>query len=323
MDTPSPTVSIVTPAYNAERLLSDTVASVLAQTFRDFELLIVDDGSTDGTLELARHWARTDSRVRVFTQRNGGSSAARNIGIRHSRGEYIALLDSDDLWQPAFLATQMAIFDQHADVDVVTGNAYNLGGGFDGQPLRPAGSQWRRLSLLDILEHEDAVCIMSVFRRSVPERIGGFDETVIHNEDYDYWIRAAHAGFSFVANPAPLAYYRRHAESKSTNETGIIEGIVGVLRQARTLRQLQPAELAAIDRQINRFEQERILARAKASLRSREFVVAAREFEALSKLKGDFLSGAIARISRHVPQALLWAYCAKGAFRARRRLRSA
>lgn len=323
MDRPRPTVSIITPAYNAERLLSDTVASVLAQTFKDFELLVVDDGSSDGTLELARHWARTDARVRVFTHHNRGSSAARNIGIRHSRGEYIALLDSDDLWQPIFLATQMAIFDQHADVDVVTGNAYNLGGGFDGQPLRPAGSEWRRLSLLDIIEHEDAVCIMSVFRRTVPERIGGFDENAPHNEDYDYWIRAAHAGFSFIDNPAPLAYYRRHADSKSTDQIGMIEGIVAVLRRAKTLCGERPAELAAIDRQINRFEQERIFANAKARLRRREFVDAAREFEALSKLRRDFVSRAIARISRHLPQALLWAYYAKSALRSRRRMRSA
>jgi len=314
----APTVSIITPAYNAARFLPETVASVFRQTFHDFELLIVDDGSTDGTLELARSWERTDPRVRVFTRANGGSSRARNTAMQSARGSYFALLDSDDLWQPSFLAAQLAVFEQYPEVGVVAGNAYNLGGAFNGRPLQPPGGDCRPLRLLDIIEHENSVCIMSVFRRAVADRIGNFDESLNHNEDYDYWIRAAQAGFAFVLNPRPLAYYRRRDESKSADEVGMIQGIIGVLQHAYDRCPDFPRERAAIERQIRRFNQERLYASAKASLRRRDFDTAAREFEALSNLRQDLSSELFALISRGAPQVLFWADQAKRALRTRR-----
>ena len=181
--------------------------------------MIVDDGSTDGTLALARRLADRDERLRVLARPNrGGAAAARNVGLREARGAYFALLDSDDIWHPTFLAAQMEILNRLPGVDVVSGNAYNLGGGRDGQPLSSVASDCRPIQLIDMLEHEDAVCIMSVLRRGVYETIGGFDETMAHSEDYDYWIRAALAGFRFVQNPVPLAHYRRRADSASSDE---------------------------------------------------------------------------------------------------------
>ena len=311
-----PLVSIITPAFNSRRYLAEAVASVLTQTFADFELLIVDDGSDDTTLELARSFEQADPRVHVFTQKNRGTSAARNLAMRHGRGVYFALLDSDDVWQPTFLETELALFKQYPDADIVMGNALNVGGDFDGRPLLPIDSHHRWLSLLDVIEREDSVSIMSVFRRAVPGRIGGFDESYRFNEDYEFWIRAAHAGFRFLVNPMPLAYYRRSAASKSAEDTSIIGGILRVFEQARVLCHDRPDVVAAIDRQIRRFEAQRRLARAKASLQRREFDAAAREFEAWSMLQDSFSADLMARISRRVPQALLWAYRARTAFRA-------
>jgi glycosyltransferase involved in cell wall biosynthesis len=167
MSTDQPTVTIITPAYNVARFLSQTIESALAQTFGDFELLISDDGSTDETLEVARGWERVDPRIRVIVAPNGGSATARNRAMKEARGSYFALLDSDDLWQPGFLAAQLAIFHQNPDADVVTANAYNMGGSSDGRPLKPVGVPCRKLTLLEIVENEDAICIMSVFRRAV------------------------------------------------------------------------------------------------------------------------------------------------------------
>ena len=98
-----------------------------AQTFDDFELVIVDDGSTDSTLTMAKAFEARDRRIRVFTQPNGGMSAARNTALREARGRFFALLDSDDVWMPTFLETHVALFDRFG-VDVVTNNALNLGG---------------------------------------------------------------------------------------------------------------------------------------------------------------------------------------------------
>src|SRR5262245_60474543 len=178
----------------------DAVRSATGDTYPHFELLIADDGSTDSTPDIARAWACADSRIRVLQQNNRGCSAARNLAMAHARGRYFALLDSDDVWHPEFLASQLALFDRHPDVSIITGNGYFLGGPFDGRPLYPLTPIHQTLSLLDIIRTEDSVCIMSVFRREVYDRIGGFDETLTHNEDYDFWIRAAHAGFGFLTN---------------------------------------------------------------------------------------------------------------------------
>jgi glycosyltransferase involved in cell wall biosynthesis len=312
-----PTVTIITPAYNASEFLSQTVASALAQTCRDFELLIVDDGSTDGTRGIAMAWQRTDPRIRVLTRPHGGPSAARNTAIAHARGSYFALLDSDDLWHPTFLDSQMSILKGRSTIDVVTGNAYNLGGVRDGQPVNPAGKSCRELSLQEILERENSVFIMSVFRRAVVERITGFDERLPLNEDYDFWIRAAHAGFVFVHNPLPLGHYRRRPDSISANEIQMVTGIIRVFRNARELCANRPRELAVIRKQLARFEEERLLASAKANLVGRNFAAAANDFNSLLDVRRDFVTAAIARMSRHLPAILLWAYRIKRALKGR------
>jgi len=315
----SPVVSIITPAHNSEAYLQGSVDSAIAQSFTDFELLIVDDGSIDGTLALARHLAQRDQRVRVLMRSDrGGTAAGRNLAMRHARGAFFALLDSDDIWHPTFLQAQMEILRRLPDVDVVSGNAYNLGGGFDGQPLSSIALDPRPIRLIDMLEHENAVCIMSVLRRTVYDTIGGFDETMKVSEDYDFWIRAALAGFRFVQNPVPLADYRRRADSASSDEIAMLQGIVRVLRRTRAGCADLPDAVAAIDRQVARFEEQRLLARAKANLLCREFASAAHEFDALFGLRPSFVNGVMARVSRYVPSVLLWAYRTKSAIRSAR-----
>jgi teichuronic acid biosynthesis glycosyltransferase TuaG len=319
MDTATPLVSIITPAYNAESLLSDTIQSALAQSFTDFEFLIADDGSTDGTLDVARRWAQLDSRVKVLTGPNGGTSSARNRAMHQARGSYFALLDSDDLWQPGYLDAQLAVFRDHPEADVVTGNAYNFGGPYNGRPLKPIGPACHRLSLLDIIEDEGAVCIMSVVRRRVFDGIGAFNTDLRQCEDYEYWVRAVHAGFVLLANPAPLAYYRRHANSISANQIDHYNWVVFMYQSLRSLCQDRPIELVAIERQVARFERERLFITAKTHLVRGEFEAAAAHFTRLSAVTDDLASAIMAGVSRHVPHALLWAYRAKSALRTLRR----
>lgn len=101
-------VSVITPCYNGEKYLAETVRSVLGQTYAHWEMYIVDDGSTDGSARIAEEFAAGDSRVHLIRQANAGSASARNAGIRRAQGRYIALLDADDLWEPAFLEKQLA-----------------------------------------------------------------------------------------------------------------------------------------------------------------------------------------------------------------------
>ena len=123
-----PAVSVIMPAYDAERYLHTAVESVLRQSFADLELLIVDDGSSDRTVAIARSYASRDARVRVLEQPNAGPGPARNAGFRAATGRLFAFLDSDDEWDETFLAEHVAILDARPDLDVVVGNARNRGG---------------------------------------------------------------------------------------------------------------------------------------------------------------------------------------------------
>src|SRR5271165_6482473 len=127
----TPKVSVVIPTYNAPNLLCETLESVFEQTFGDFEVIVVNDGSSDNTLERLQEFS-ADSRLRVISQANGGIGAARNRGIADARGEYIALLDHDDLWAPAKLATQVAYLDVNRDCIVCS-----VPWGVSAHPLQP------------------------------------------------------------------------------------------------------------------------------------------------------------------------------------------
>src|SRR5439155_11769103 len=160
---PIPTVSVIMPAYNAQAYLSTAMDSVLRQTFPDLELLVVDDGSTDDTVDLARRYAARDSRVRVLTQRNAGPGPARNAAFAVAEGQLFAFLDSDDEWDDTFLDEQVAVFDHRPDADIVVANARNRGVPRHGRPSCPTAASIQPITLADILANEQAIFIMTVF----------------------------------------------------------------------------------------------------------------------------------------------------------------
>jgi GT2 family glycosyltransferase len=236
-----------------------------------------------------------------------GSSSARNTGMAAARGPFFAFLDSDDEWLPAFLQVQLSAFDECPDAAIVTGNAVSVGGPLHGRPLRPVVSGRRRLALLDMIEHEDSVNIMSVFRREVFETIGGFDHGFCQSEDYDFWLRAATAGFVFVQTPEALVRYRRRPDGLSADELKMHAGIIAALTKALGRLEDRPAERAALERQIARFERQMLALRAKTALRAREFATAAAWFQALFERDRRPSQAALAAVSRMAPSALWWA----------------
>jgi len=306
----SPVVSVITPAYNAACFLPEAVRSVLNQTFPDFELVIVDDGSTDDTLAVAHRLAAGDRRVRVVSTPNAGPAAARNIALRAARGAFIALLDSDDVLRPEYLERQLPIFVGHPDAAVVTANALNRGGGrlFDGTPFWQQITGLQRLTLRYLIEHEDAVCILSMFRREVYERIGGFDADFTGNEDYEFWLRAALAGFVIVRNFEPLGVYRRRDDSLSSNEPRMIRGVLKVLRRIEPGLEQHPAERDALRQQLERFARELTRAELRALLQRGDAAAAAGALRTLATERGSWMLAACARLSSYWPQPLLWAY---------------
>jgi glycosyltransferase involved in cell wall biosynthesis len=300
-----PAVSVITPAYNVEAYLADAASTVLVQTFRDLELIIVDDGSTDRTPGIAEACRRRDpARVRVITQKNRGLSSARNAAMHEAKGAYFALLDSDDLWEPEFLASQMRVFAAHPDVDLVTGNGRNLGGRLDGRTVRPWPDRRPPITLANIIGDEEAVFVMTVFHRRVYETIGGFDEGLRTNEDYDYWIRAAAAGFRFARNPRPLAWYRRRDDSLSASDARMLAGILKVYERTRRLCPAGSAECRALDAQVARFERERCAAEARLALASGDSDRAARWLGELAERRPRLTIRIAAFLARRAPSLL-------------------
>jgi glycosyltransferase involved in cell wall biosynthesis len=310
-----PAVSIIVPAYNAEYYLEQTLESALAQTVRDFEILIVDDGSTDATVRIAQHFEDRDPRIRLLRQQRQGVSAARNAAMAAAQGTYFALLDSDDLWTPGYLAAQLQVLHDHPDIDVVSANAINLGGELDRTVWKTVRPGLHPVSLLTLIRIEDSVSIMSVFRRRVWEQLGGFDATMYGNEDYDFWLRAAAQGVGILFNATPLAYYRRRTDSMSANEAQMLLGIQRPLKKLRRLVLDDSVEASEIDRRLDRFEERRLMAQAKQAIIDRDFQSAAGHFTSLHQRTGAMTDSAMAFAAARLPLLLTWAYSLKRAGR--------
>jgi len=206
-------VSVILPTYNRAALLSTAIESVLGQSFRDLELLVVDDGSADDTGALARRYQDADARVRYLRQENRGVSAAMNAGIRAARGEMIARIDSDDRWLPDLLETEVSILRARPEIGLV----YSRGQWMD-QDLNPLSTILGQTphfpnDTLRSMLWGDATCnITVVVRRECFDRAGFFDESLATSEDWDMWLRTAfHYDFVFVDRV--LAHVRRHDDN--------------------------------------------------------------------------------------------------------------
>ena len=310
-----PAVSVIMPAYNVGAYIGAAIESALVQTFTDFEIVIVDDGSTDDTVSIAHRYAACDSRLRVSRKENGGISSTRNRAMTLARGEVFALLDSDDMWDPEYLESQISTLRNHQEVDIVTANARNLGGRQHGQPARPWPDTRPHPDLIRMLGDEWAVFIMCVFRREVYETIGDFDESLRTNEDYDYWLRAAAHGFRFWRNDRPLAQYRRRGDSLSASSLNMLEGILRVYEKTRPLLQGRPLELAELDAQVVRFETERLTAKARAAIASGDMQAAARYLDVLRGRRRDAGIAVAHFMARWTPRLLARAYHFRRALR--------
>ena len=284
-----PAVSVIMPALNAGATIGPAIESVLRQTMADLELLVVDDGSSDDTPAVVTRFAQADPRVRLLAQANAGPGPARNAGFRAGAGRFYAFLDSDDEWAPRFLEAQLSILAAWPEVDVVCGNAWNRGGARDGQPARPVGVGPEEIPLVEMLGNEQAFFIMSVFRRTVIDAVGGFDPAMFTNEEYEMWIRAALSGFRFVRNPEPLGWYACRSGSLSSSDARMVEGILRVYAKTRPLLAPASMERAILDRQVARFEIELMAIHARTSLARGDRAAAARHLAALHGRRGGIL----------------------------------
>jgi teichuronic acid biosynthesis glycosyltransferase TuaG len=304
----TPLVSIITPAYNSAAYIAETLASARAQTFTSFELIVADDGSTDSTVDIVRQTAADDSRVVLIQTPHGGAAAARNAAFSVARGRFVALLDSDDVWMPDYLSEQLKIAERCPGGGVVTANAISRGGDLDGRPIWSATSGLRTLALHDLIVEDNAVCIMSLFRYEVFERVGGFDPEFTGNEDYEFWLRVANAGFGIVQNLQPLGYYRRRPGSVSSDEVRTVLGIIHVLESVVTRTGPLERERDVIIHKLARLQDDLATARLRASIARRDARDAALRLKDLSQLRGSVCLALAAKLTQAWPQLLLHAY---------------
>jgi len=308
MTATAPLVSILTPAYNSAAYIAETVESALKQTCADFELLIVDDGSADETLDIARAFAEADPRVKSFASRHGGLSSARNVGLQHARGQFLALLDSDDVWDPSYLSKQLTLLHQHPEIAIVSANVVSRGGPFDGIPFWPITAGTHELRTHEPIAQEGAVSVFAVFRRAVIDRIGGFDPTFTTNEDYEFWLRAMNAGFRVLQNRAILGRYRRRPDSLSSDDVRMLNGIIAVLESAGRMEGRLEAHRALINHRVRWFREELVMAEVRSSLEKRDGVTASERLRALSRLRKDWRVAAGAWLATAWPDLAVSAY---------------
>jgi hypothetical protein len=313
-----PTVSVIMPAFNSAAYIDAAIDSVLNQTVSDLELLVIDDGSSDETAALVARRRGTDPRIRLLRQPNAGPGAARNAGFREARGPFFAFLDSDDEWAPTFVQRQLAILAARPEVDVVFGNAWYRGGPQHGQPARRVDPDDRTLRLSDILANDDLHFIMALFRKSVIEKIGGFNPTFVTNEEYEMWLRAGVAGCTFTRNSEPLGWYRCRPDSLSASEVRMLQGVLRVLEHTRPKLKEGSRERALLDRAAARYDARLVVAETREMLAGGDEREVRRHLTALYERRGGWLLGLAARL----PRAAIAAYGIREALRNQLRLRS-
>jgi glycosyltransferase involved in cell wall biosynthesis len=252
-------VSVVIPAYNYARFLGETIQSVLDQTFRDFELIVVDDGSTDNTMEVVSSFK--DNRIQYIYQENGGLSSARNTGIKASKGEYIAFLDSDDIWLPENLELKVKLLDSHPDAGLVCSDAYffdnNTGANLGRSWHDPKRSHHRfdpvratRQPLMEILRWGFFIgpCA-TIVRRQVFIAVGYFDESISPHEDWDLFVRIVQH-FSIEIIDMQLLKVRVHSTSLSKNQEKMYQGAIATINKVVRNGSLSGSELRLLKKHL-------------------------------------------------------------------------
>ena len=205
-----PRVTVVIPVYNVRSYLEATLVSLEQQSLQAFEAIVINDGSTDDTAQVAQSFCQRDSRFRLVTKPNGGLSSARNFGLHHAQADYIAMLDGDDLYEPGKLENHVNWLDRDASIGVVYSASKTIRD--DGQltMLSLSGKPILSDPLLALLcKNFIGHGSNAVFRRSLIDEVGGFDETLRSSEDIDFWLRIAATGkWRFHREPRTLSRYR-------------------------------------------------------------------------------------------------------------------
>ena len=260
---PRPSFSVVIATHQAEATVGDAIRSALAQTVPALEVVVCDDGSTDGTAEVL---AGFDERVVVMRQPNGGEGAAKNAAVRAARGEYVAVLDADDVFLPRRLEAIGWLAAQRPDLDVITTNAYVEAGG---RTVRHAYHPGWTFEVDDqraaILRRNFVLGLVAV-RRERWLAAGGFDEGLAHAADWEFWQRLVLSGSRVGLLDQPLARYRLGGGSLSSDRVRLVRARLTVLHRAASRDDLTQRERQVVAASARQQERELAVRLADAAL---------------------------------------------------------
>jgi glycosyltransferase involved in cell wall biosynthesis len=310
----APAVSVIMPAYRSAAYIAEALESVFAQTFKDFEVVVVNDGSPD-TVELERVLAPYLDRIVYLKQENRGVSAARNTAIRAARAPLVAMLDPDDLWEPDYLEVQVGMMRADPTLDLLYPNALIFGDALQsGKTYMEVNPSDGEVTFERLLTQQCTIVNYVIARRASIVNAGGFDETLSRSEDFDLWLRILRGGGRIAYHRRVLARYRRHAGSLSSDPVLMARDIVRVLDKAG--REL---ELTGVQRELLARERARFHAGLRLEEGKRAFMQgdARGALEGLSEANRVLHSRKLAlamRLLKLAPGLLLRAYVLRDRF---------
>ncbi len=228
-----PKVSVIIPTYNRAKYIRESIDSVLAQTYQDYEIIVVDDGSTDNTKEIILSYG---DKVRYFFQDHGNQPLALNFGATKARGEYIAFLDDDDLWVPNKLELQVNILDSKEEIGFVCSETYHMNE--SGETTHHwKRKDWNKDTFESLYENNFICHCVVLVRKQLLDQVGGFDGTLITTQDYDLWLRLTKiCKFEYINKP--LARIRFHPNNKHKNRIQKLKDRVYVVSKPENMTHL-------------------------------------------------------------------------------------
>lgn len=300
----APLVSVIIPCYNTAPYVAETLTSLFEQTFTDFEAIVVNDGSPD-TAALREALAPFQERVRYLEQENRGLAGARNAGLAVARGRYVALLDSDDVWEPEYLAVHVAALEEDSTLDVYFCDARYFGETplagktcMETMPLK-GGITWRRL-----VAQECYVWGGVTMRMATVQRLGGFDESLHSSEDYDLWLRVLRGGGRIAYGRRVLAQYRRRDSSLSANLGQMFAHHLRVWDKLAAMPDLSAEEHGLIEEQRRRTLGTIALVRGRAAFFSGDDVAAVQHLREANRYLRSLKLYFVMSLTRIAPAAL-------------------
>ncbi len=256
----APLVSVIVPTYNYGHFIGQTLESVCAQTYQNWECIVVDDGSTDDTFYVVARFADQDCRIKYVPQKNQRQPAALNTGVRNSSGAYVQFLDADDLIEAEKVARQVAYLESNSAVDIVYGGVRyfrteNMAERLfsmteENKPWMPEASGQGK-DILSVLTRVNLMAVNApLLRRSVIDDVGFFDETIQVIHDWEYWVRCAAHGkrFQFENLAGTLALVRSHSASMSRNTVQMLRGTIRMRK--KLARRIDDAGIRKLNREL-------------------------------------------------------------------------